>query len=286
MNDFRTYHRIFLSLLLAAMLGMGTALAQPYSPNPDNPACDNTGDLPPFCDEDAVPSEDYDVITDSITQDINVRIPTVVRLVLDDRLNKDHLKSWNLNFKTGAPEQCFVLPNWVGFEGHGPSFQDFAAFAESHGGLVAWTPDMGYPAIISVDGGNTVATWGEATDNGAYHTRGTDVPAKGNVACKYEFMVEKYTNLPDGANFDVELTTDSDGFGTLYIEDVMKANGIDHVFTTGNAEFSSAGSDNLVTVAPNHFYDDYVTQWIDLTASQPGKHDLTLTYTLSAAVAE
>lgn len=244
----------------------------------------------------------------SVNQHINVTVPTVISLILDNNLANSAmtgqtttLDNWTINLASPdyKASNCYVVPNWVGYTGAGGvSLKDFISYVGGIGNLFpAWSSYVhgSYPAIISSNG--KVLTWGDVAKlwpQYALYARGhASARAKGNVVCYNQIAVEKYTNC-DQVQFGVAVTAaDSntyDTFGTLFIQDNYQVNGLPGTAgSTGWLSFTSAsGTQNyallLKSIPTGTFIDDVITQMMWLRNSQPGYYPLLTTYTLGSAL--
>ncbi len=217
---------------------------------------------------------------DKVTQKIHLKVPVVVRLVLDN----GPLDKWTIKLnKEGEMENCFAIPNDI------TSMEDLEAFLEAAGDELA--PADSYP-FIAYDDDGSVKTWGEVAsgfseDSPYLDESHVEAPAKGNVICKKSFVVEKYTNCPDGAVFSVALSGNEDsGFGAIIVYDTVT--GPDSYSDSASAVFTEANGDaaELVSIEPGSFYDDEIVQWLWLMDAEPGVYKLKAVYTLAAVIPE
>ncbi|MEJ2292877.1 MAG: hypothetical protein P8Y13_01375 [Deinococcales bacterium] len=237
----------------------------------------------------------------SVTQNINLTVPPVLKLVLDNSLGG--LSTWTLDLGNalGSSSNCYAIPNQVSQS----QLNTFIADAQKsgNGGLIA---APGYPAVFSNNG--KVETWKDVVDayaGGAsgspyLNFAGNDIsgsPAKGNVVCNNPFLVEKYTNCPSGASFTMTLQpmdlpggstmSANTGYGAFEATDATSLNGTPTGGTQNTGWITTADASNsypLASIQPGNFYDDNVSQWLWLQSAQPGSYALQATYTLADAV--
>lgn len=237
----------------------------------------------------------------SVTQNIDLTVPPVLKLVLDNSLSGLSTWSLDLNHALGSSNNCYAIPNQVSQS----QLNTFIADAEKtgNGGLIA---APGYPAVFSNNG--KVETWqqvvnadaGGATGSPYLSFGGNDIsgsPAKGNVVCNNAFLVEKYTNCPNGASFTMTLQpmdlpssktmSPASGYGAFEATDATSLNGASTGATQSTGWITTADMSNtypLANIQPGNFYDDNVSQWLWLQSAQPGSYALQATYTLADTV--
>jgi len=211
---------------------------------------------------------------DKVTQKIHLKVPVVVRLILDE----GPLQKWTINLNKDM-ENCYAIPNDI------TSIDDLKVFLEAAGDQLVEATS--YPYVAYGEDG-TVMTWGEVAaglGEDSPYLNYSDMPAKGNVICKRAFKVEKYTNCPNGAAFSVTLNGNQDsGFGAFLVYDSVS--GPDSYSDAATAVFDAANGDavELVNVGPGSFYDDDVVQWLWLKDAEPGNYQLKAVYTLAAVI--
>lgn len=254
-------------------------------------------------------------------QDITVKVPPVVKLVIDNNTAADgaSLPSWTVDLSgtpltSGALSGCYVVPNWVGFT---QSLNDFLQLAgASQGnldGLVPALTSYGYPPVIRHANGQVV-TWSDVVtalklgSTSPYIADGhANDPAKGNLVCTNSFTIEKYTNCP-GVAFFVSVVQNANGatdggYGMLLMTDQATYSGTDikvggagftyfhpvpigsqvPLLTGGTAPEGSATYYNGIDRGV--WIDDAITQLLWLKNSTAGDYSLTATYTLGTAYA-
>jgi hypothetical protein len=248
----------------------------------------------------ACPTPTCSSSSQSVTQNINLTVPPVLKLVLDNSLGG--LSTWSLDLSTAlsSSSDCYAIPNQVTQS----QLNTFIADAEKtgNGGLIA-APN--YPAVFSNNG--KVQTWqqvvnadaGGASGSPYLSFNGNDIsgsPAKGNVVCNNAFLVEKYTNCPSGASFSMTLQpmdlpsgtmSAATGYGAFEASDATSLNGASTGGTQNTGWITTAGGSTtypLASIQPGNFYDDNVSQWLWLQSAQPGSYALQATYTLADAV--
>lgn len=237
----------------------------------------------------------------SVTQNIHLTVPPVLKLVLDNSLSGLSTWSLNLNNALGSSSDCYAVPNQVSQSQLNSFIADAAK--SGNGGLIA---APGYPAVFSNNG--KVETWqqvvnayaGGASGSPYLSFAGTDIsgsPAKGNVVCNNPFLVEKYTNCPSGASFTMTLQpmdlpgastmSAPTGYGAFEATDATSLNGTPTGGTQNTGWITTADASNsypLASIQPGNFYDDNVSQWLWLQSAQPGSYALQATYTLADSV--
>lgn len=238
----------------------------------------------------------------SIQQNVNLTVPPMLMLVLDSNTSNT-LNAWNVDLSNalGSGSNCYAIPNQVTTSG----LNAFIKAAQGNGGLIT-TP--AYPAVFSSNG--QVQTWAEVVkeyagnDSGSPYLQYASSPAKGNVVCGNPFVVEKWTNCPNGATFSMTLgpttlpgsvtstntsgtTSAKTGYGAFEAMDSTALNGTPVGSPTNTGWITTADGTtmyNLSQIQPGNFYDDSVSQWLWLQSAQPGTYALQATYTLAETV--
>ena len=242
---------------------------------------------------------------DQVTQQINVTVPSIVKLVIDNATTDSNspLGAWNVYLSTDMTNKdlrgCYVIPNWVGFTESLNQFLQAAGVGQNgdFSGLVPAKARYGYPPVIRKANGK-VKTWSQVVDNAEspYVVDHANDPAKGNLLCTNALMIEKYTNC-DGVGFFVSLSGPS-GYGSIRMTDAATISGTDkYVGGAGLNYFHEIKNDNkkvallgvkdgeVVGIPKGVWIDDNITQLLWLKNSSSGIYDLTATYTLGTAVA-
>lgn len=256
----------------------------------------------------------------SVKQKITVKIPAVVKLVIDGNASGDKwLPEWTVNLKAAEPDlsNCYVIPNWVGFDGQETLNQFLQAANASNGnldGLVPAESSYGYPPVIRRGGTGAVATWDQVSAAnytgspylkeapGSTSEKPLYYPAKGNLVCTNSVMVEKYTNCPNVAFFVRVVNHSGDGFGSLFMTDAATISGVEgsgnYVGGSGFKYFHPVPMNTLVPLLTGGtaegggfngiprgvWIDDNITQLLWLKNSTSGNYHLTATYTLGTAL--
>ena len=241
--------------------------------------------------------------TGSVSQNLNLTVPNVNMLVIDNAANFP--ANWNLNFKNIAGvSHCYAIPNQITTHTELMTFIK-SAMTTGNGGLVE-TPS--FPAVFWNSTQTKVLHWQDVVTNkglpsSSPYLNYASYPAKGNVVCNESFVVEKYSNCPTGAKFYLQLqpgtytdtsggttttvTSPSSGFGAFLATDSMSLNGSPVGSQTNTGWVTTAGSTqyNLAKISSSgtgYFYDDAVNEWLWLQSAQPGTYVLQTTYTLAA----
>lgn len=275
--------------LLALLMVFGLAATAFATQNENDGSCTTSG-----CSQ-----------SELLHQSIRVNVPTVLRFVIDDGLNRvnNWLPSWNINLDPNAGtvevNDCYVVPNWV-------DNSNLKTFMQNNaGGLLKADPSWGYPPVISFNGKN-VATWAEVASQldsetftlGGGYTNSelhAQARAKGNLVCTNQYAFEVYTNCPN-ATLRYSLTHGGNpahnagtGFGTLFYNDHITKNGIAGWSVDRNITFTSADGTKhtlLGHVTPGIFFDNLVSQALWLRSSSPNNYYLYGTYTLGDPTAQ
>ncbi|MEJ2359778.1 MAG: hypothetical protein P8Y13_17100, partial [Deinococcales bacterium] len=162
-----------------------------------------TGDLQTQCVSGGCTQEAH---AKPVHQKITVHVPAVVKMVIDQ---PSDLANWNVKLtgKNADTSGCYVVPNWVGYQGY--TLQDFlndagvsqdaTTGAVDYGQLIPASNSHieGYPPVFVNDG--AVMTWGQVTKRTAYvgmDGSHASAPAKVNMVCFLHIMIDTYTNCP------------------------------------------------------------------------------------------
>jgi hypothetical protein len=262
-----------------------------------------TGDLQTQCVSGGCTTDAH---AKPVHQKITVHVPAVVKMVIDQ---PSDLANWNVKLtgKNADTSGCYVVPNWVGYQGY--TLQDFlndagvsqdaATGAVDYGQLIPASNSHieGYPPVFVSDG--SVMTWGQVTKRTAYvglDGSHASAPAKGNLVCFHHIMIEKYTNCPN-VDFKVTLSNRNDsgtGFGDLLMGDYGMYSGIpnSHFAGAGINALRPVGIGTTTLIAANDlkngfptgvWLDDHISQALFLKNSSYGTYKLLATYTLGTA---